>query len=384
MIQSDAQFDIPIAMIVYKRADLTIRSFAAIRELKPAKLYIIADGPRDASEEKKVREVREYLDTHIDWDCEVHRNYAPQNIGLRYRMPTGMKWVFETEEKAIFIEDDIDATQNFFYFCKEMLEKYEQDERVLMVTGSNIYPEDPSFGKEQILFSQFASIWGWACWKRSFELYDVNMRSWPQVRKSGEMKQRLTPEAYDFYRVLFDDLQYHWHRTWDYQWTYIMLCGKGLGIVPRYNLVKNIGMGNSDGEHRDDTKERIDFVTGVERKEMVLPVVCPDDVVRNEDYDRMVQQRMFPKKNKFFKNLKYGFRASINLISLKWIRKMEKDSYYVNEILPDKYKLTDAEKEYNHGDIYRQVSGREFRRTARTYYLYKTFGIGSIRKKKQS
>ena len=109
-------FDIPVAMIVYKRLDVTKISFQAIRKVRPKKLYIISDGPRDLKDKKAVEEVRQYLDSHIDWKCDVHRDYAKKNLGLRYRMPSGMAWVFEKEDCAIFVEDDIKAGVEFLSF----------------------------------------------------------------------------------------------------------------------------------------------------------------------------------------------------------------------------------------------------------------------------
>ena len=82
-------FDVPVVMIVYKRLDLTERSFAPIRELKPEKFYIISDGPKDRKDAQQVKAVRTYIEEHIDWPCEVHKNYAEKNMGLRYRMPSG-------------------------------------------------------------------------------------------------------------------------------------------------------------------------------------------------------------------------------------------------------------------------------------------------------
>lgn len=365
------QFDVPVVMIVFKRLELTKRSFEPIRKLKPKKLYIIADGPRTEADKEKVIAVREYLDTHVDWDCEVHRNYAEKNMGLRYRMPSGMQWVFESEERAIFIEDDIDATENFFYFCRDMLEHYKDDERVLMISGSNIFPNHESFNGEDIGFSMFASIWGWACWKRSYELYDVNLRSWPEIRKRGMLKKKLTPEAYDFFRILFDDLQYHWYRTWGYQWTYLMLTGKGLGIVPRCNLISNIGMGDADAEHKDDSQEFIDKVSNAERGEMILPITYPSDVIRNEAYDLYYQKDEFIERASLFKTIKYGFRAWYYSRVYRQIKEMERDEVYFNKYVPEKYRLSPEEQKYNKGDRYRLVTPKEMIKSADEYRRYK-------------
>ena len=134
MVNINETYDVPVALIVYKRVDLTKKVFAAIREVRPAELYIISDGPKGRDDADAVRCVREYLDSHIDWPCNIHRDYAEKNLGPRYRMPSGMKWVFENVDRAVFIEDDIEAGPDFFWFCREMLERYKDDQRVMMIS----------------------------------------------------------------------------------------------------------------------------------------------------------------------------------------------------------------------------------------------------------
>ena len=367
----DQQYDIPVVMIVYKRLDLTKRSFAPIRELQPKELYIISDGPRSAEEEEKVQAVRSYIEEHIDWPCHVHKNYAKKNMWLRYRMPSGMQWVFETADKAVFVEDDIDTSRNFFEFCRDMLNHYESDDRVLMVTGSNIYAGDDSFGIGDITFSAFASIWGWATWKRAWEQYDVNIHSWREIRKTGQLKKILHKNVYDYYKILYDDLQYHWYRTWDHQWTYLMHIGKGVGIVPKYNLINNIGMGSAEGEHPADSQERVDFVSSVLRGEIKLPIHYPEKVARNAAYDDMYQQRTYTVKTGFLKKVKYGIRAWYYGKVHEMIREMENDTEYLEQCLPGKYKMSEVEQVYNKGDKIRLVTPREMRRCVREYQRYR-------------
>ena len=364
-------FEVPVGFIVYKRLDVTKRSFAAIRELKPAKLYIISDGPREKKDAKAVKEVRDYIDSHIDWDCELHRSYAGKNMGLRYRMPSGMAWVFETEDRAIFVEDDIEASQNFFYFCRDMLMHYEKDERIGMITGSNLYPEEPCFGDGDICFSSYATIWGWATWKRAWQLYDVNIRRWPELKKKKAFRKIMTKNTWNFFSIVFDDLQYHWYRTWGYQWNFMMWANDKLGIVPKYNLIRNIGMGDEQGEHPGDSAEKVEQVSGVERKELTLPIKYPQKVKRNAAYDRMFQDRFFTEKIGLLKRLKYRIRASVYEKDYAAIKEMETDTEYFDHHLEEKYKLSEEERRLNPGDCYKLISPKEMRKSAAAYRRYR-------------
>ncbi|MGN0347551.1 MAG: hypothetical protein ACI4DU_09735 [Lachnospiraceae bacterium] len=362
-------FDIPIVMIVYRRLDLTKQVFSRIREVRPKELYIIADGPRSESEKEAVQSVRDYMDSHIDWECNVHRNYATENYGLRYRMPSGTDWVFETADKAIFLEDDVYPSLSFFSFCREMLLRYEKDDNIMMISGTNLYAGDPSFGDYDITFSYFASIWGWATWKRAWEKYDVNIRRWPQVRKSGEIKEILTKKSYRFFETVFNDLQYHWYRTWDYQWEFAKFSNHGLGIVPRVNLIRNLGMGDPNGEHTNDSQDKIDFVTGVEVQELSMPIRCPEKMERNSEYDKMYQKGAIPKVKPvtYWKNC---VRANIYERLYRLIKMMEQDENYFSNILPEEYRLSEHEMQLNPGDRFALRDAKSFRKVAIAYWMY--------------
>lgn len=371
-LQSMKQFDVPVALIVYKRLELTKQSFEAVRKIQPKKLYIIADGPRNEEDRHKVLAVRDYLDTHIDWDCEIHRNYADRNYGPRYRMPTGMAWVFETEDRAIFLEDDIVAGRCFFDYCREMLNKYENDDRVTMISGFNSISEADYFDGKDICFSYFASAWGWATWKRAFRKYDVNIRRWPAYRKSRRLKKQLTKAGYDFYSILFDDLQYHWYtQAWDYQWVFMTFETDSVGIVPRVSLVQNVGMGNEDAIHATDDQKLIDMVENTVAGEIHFPIKCPETIVRNRTYDTAYQQLHYPNKASFLKKIKYEVRARLYEKTYRQIKEMEQDDYYMEHILSQDLQLTEKEQSYNSGDKYRLTSPKQMRIDARDYNKYK-------------
>lgn len=128
----------PIAYIIFNRPRHTRETFAAIRAQQPAKLFIIADGPRPGhpTDAERCREVQEIVE-QIDWPCEVYRNYADENLGLKRRVSSGLDWVFEKVDRVIVLEDDCLPHPDFFGFCETLLERYENDERVWVITGNN-------------------------------------------------------------------------------------------------------------------------------------------------------------------------------------------------------------------------------------------------------
>lgn len=159
-----------VALIIYNRLDTTKQVLSSIRRAAPKKLYLISDAAKtgDTINEKKVEEVRRYVEEHIDWDCQVYKNYAGENLGCKMRPLTGIDWVFEQEEKAIILEDDILPDDSFYRFCQEMLEYYEEDERIMIIGG---YKRDVGYqAKHDYMFSYHCSTWDVSNLEKSMEM----------------------------------------------------------------------------------------------------------------------------------------------------------------------------------------------------------------------
>lgn len=173
---------IPIIFMIFNRPDTTKQAFETIRAAKPKKLLVVADGPRPGKpgEADKCAATRAIIE-EVDWDCEVHRNFSDMNLGCRQRVASGITWAFSLVDKAIILEDDCLPSQSFFRYCAELLDRYEHDDRVMMVSGNNHL-----FGHtdvaESYYFSRYPHCWGWATWRRAWMKYDLNMSQWPELR----------------------------------------------------------------------------------------------------------------------------------------------------------------------------------------------------------
>jgi hypothetical protein len=82
-------------------------------------------------------------------------------MGCGKRTSSGITWVFEHVDRAIFLEDDCLPEQSFFGYCDEMLERYKDDQRVGFLAGSNLFGNEPNDGASYS-FSRYPLIWGWA------------------------------------------------------------------------------------------------------------------------------------------------------------------------------------------------------------------------------
>lgn len=253
MIRSTS--DVPVLFMIFNRPETTRRVFAAIKKERPKKLFIAADGPRanKLGEAEKCEEVRK-IATAVDWDCEVKTLFRNENLGCG-RAPAGaITWFFEHVEEGIILEDDCLPSHDFFLFCAELLEKFRHDQRVMEIGGNNLLNGDYKQDGYSYYFSNHNMIWGWATWRRAWQMYDFEMKLYNKIRDTQYLESCFRSEyELNYFKWIFDKTigaiqNVTW---WDYQWEFVRRVNNGLTIVPQKNIVLNIGLG-SDATHTLD------------------------------------------------------------------------------------------------------------------------------------
>jgi hypothetical protein len=275
----------PVAFLIFNRPEPTAAVFARIREARPTKLLLVADGPRAdrPGEADRCAAARDVVVKHIDWPCELITNLSETNLGCRRRVSTGLDWVFEQVEEAIVLEDDCLPEPSLFRFFDAMLERYRDDERVMMISGFNPIPGGWKTPAQQYHFSFVGSIWGWASWRRAWRHYDVNMRLWEQADVRDRIKDVFAdPELYEGRLALYDKVHRGEIDTWDFQWSFVRAIQSGLSVVPATNLVTNIGFG-TEATH---TKRAHPALQAVPTSPMTFPLRFHEYVAVDREYDR--------------------------------------------------------------------------------------------------
>ena len=155
-------------LFLFARPDTSARVLDAIRRVRPERLLVVADAPRDEvpGEAERCEATRALLDA-VDWDCEVLTNFAEQHLGQTERIESGLDWAFELCEEAIVLEDDTVPDPSFFRFCDELLERHRDDERVLSIGGNGFQFDGPA-SEDSYCFSRYPKTWGWATWRRAW------------------------------------------------------------------------------------------------------------------------------------------------------------------------------------------------------------------------
>jgi hypothetical protein len=278
--------EISIAFLVFKRPNMTQKVFDAIRQAKPSKLLVVADGPRDdrPGEAEKCAETRAVIN-QVDWDCEVLKNYSDENLGCRKRVSSGLDWVFSLVNQAIILEDDCVPQASFFPYCEELLERYREDERIMSICGLSV-PTSYRRDSFSYCFSRYQRCWGWATWKRAWQYYDHDMELWPHVLETKLLNDLfLDKTTADFWCKKFQDVYVGKINSWAYRWMFSCWLQNGLSILPEVNLIENIGFGS-------DATNTVSAGLGVQSysQEIRFPLRHPNFVLSDRRADEFIQR----------------------------------------------------------------------------------------------
>jgi hypothetical protein len=192
--------------------------------------------------------------------------------------------VFEHVEQAIILEDDCIPDPTFFRFCDEMLSRYRDDPRVMNISGT-IFRQEPIRTPFSYCFSQLPFTWGWATWRRAWRFYDVRIQLWPQLRETSWLATvSENDDVVRYWAGIFDDAYAANgdYTTWDHQWVFSCWLQRGLSILPRENLVSNIGCGDQ-GTHCLDPN---DPTSNLPTTPMLFPLEHPPTVFPDREFDR--------------------------------------------------------------------------------------------------
>ena len=272
----------PVAIFLYRRPAHVRELTDLLQLVRPTKVWLVADGPKDTTEKNLCEQARQAAEAGISWPCQVVRLYSDTNLGLKKRIETGLDQVFELEEAAVILEEDCHPTPNFFLFCEAMLEKYRNEPKVGAISGNCFLP------KKQVLatdyyFSRYAHIWGWATWARAWKAYDRNRWAWPKQGFCDLFPNAdKTEEAY--WNRIFGRMASGELSTWDYSWISWFWMQGWVSITPAQNLVRNVGFGPDATNTRD-----VLVKTGMEREDLLsAPFRGPMEIKADTELDRAV------------------------------------------------------------------------------------------------
>ena len=290
----------PVAFLIFNRPDTTNKVFAEIAKARPPKLFVVADGPRDdhPGDITKCVSARETVE-RVDWECKVLKNYSERNLGCKSRVVSGLDWVFENVEDAIVLEDDCVPTPSFFQYCQELLQRYRSDTRIMQICGFNRMGQAKDY-PYSYYFSRYGPVWGWASWRRAWCHNDVRMEAWNAIKRDRAHRFFcIDRKEVDWRMSLYDKVYDGKIDTWDYQWGFAKLINSGLSIIPRCNLIENIGFREDATHTKQGNNERIT----PDVRDIEFPLIHPLYVLSNADEDRRYLDSVMPSPRSPFSDI---------------------------------------------------------------------------------
>ena len=272
----------PILLTVFNRPQHTRAVVEALRSLQPLQLYVAADGPRESviTDIDRCRSVIELV-KNAAWPGETHYRISGTNLGCGRAMREAIDWFFSNVDRGVILEDDCVPHPDFFPFVRELLEKYEDDDRVAMIAGTNYLGEWQSNASYHFAAGPLP---GWATWRNQWAMNDPGLGSLSDRHARDVAEATLGPERWSRLSGGLDLVQRGAVDTWDYQWSFAAASRGALTAIPHVNLIENIGF-DSQGTH---TKSGRSLLSRVRTRRMMFPLRHPADVVPDLAFERAV------------------------------------------------------------------------------------------------
>lgn len=301
-----ALVDVAVLMLFFNRPEQLAKVFEKVRLARPSKLFLYQDGKRDGNlnDEKNVQLCREVV-SNIDWGCEVHRLYQKKNFGCDPLEYISQKWAFSEVDKCIVLEDDDVPDVSFFQFCKEMLDKYENDTRIYRISGLNILEQYSPYHSDYF-FTKAGSIWGCASWKRVVDEWDPEYQFLDDSQIVETYKYTYKDAGVPTKRFL-NTCTWHKKSGKEYYESIYSACrymNSGLTIVPSKNMISNIGISAESTHGAKDIRlltKSGRSVFNMQTYEMKFPLKHPKYILEDKRYEDLQSKRMGWRRNFFQK-----------------------------------------------------------------------------------
>lgn len=323
--------EIPVLLTIFNRPDKTKAVIENLRQIRPKRLFVAADGPRldHPQDTEKCRLAREEA-TNVDWACEIKTMFLDDNVGCDPAVSSAIDWFFQNVECGIILEDDCIVHPHFFAFCGELFIKYYDDQRVMQISSLSPYAE-----RDHIYDYHFSRIFrcsgGWATWRRAWHHFTSDIHRYSDKEALAILK------AYhrDYYMCLWEYKRLRAYKKgiltvnkggvvikqrwghWDYQWNLACAAQNGLCIVPERNLMVNIGF----DEDSTNTKDINAVFENLQYQPLLFPLRHPVFVYADSEPERSLEKRTYR-------------RLSFKSCCIYLLRRASGAIHYLREIMP--------------------------------------------------
>jgi hypothetical protein len=237
----------------YNRPELIERTLRKFSNFDFDKLIIFLNGPVDQNDEfkteKTLSEVKKVLKNKKN--IELNVNKKNKNINLQFF--DSLNYVFNKYEAAVVLEDDAIPSETFYNFCKTIINFHKKDDTVAAISGTNYLNIKIS---EDYYYTKYFFPWGWASWRRFWKSISIKKIEMQHFQNSKKFNMIFTnPVEKNYWSNIFHDKNFD--VPWDnYIFMNMIQQGK-FTVIPKHNLIHNIGVGLKSSHYQLDYDTRL-------------------------------------------------------------------------------------------------------------------------------
>lgn len=235
----------PIALFVYDRIEQTRVTIESLRKnylAEQSDLFIFSDAAKDPNARLRVDAVRDYI-KKISGFKQVVIFEKERNYGLKKSIEYGVNYVLSIHSKIIVIEDDLSLSPFFLNYMNEALIRYENEARVMQVSGYAI-PNSIPFDTDAF-FLPFITSWGWGTWRRAWNFYSQKTPQYECLKTNERLRRQFDLNGKIKYFEMLEKGAAGKIESWAINWYFVTFMKDGLTLYPRRSMVENVGFDGS-------------------------------------------------------------------------------------------------------------------------------------------
>lgn len=287
----------PILLLVYIKPNTTKKIINVLKKIKAEKIYISINRPPKINNKKLISDnnkVKKIVNS-INWKCKVIKKERKHHLDSYNSYKKSVRWFFQKESEGIVLEDDTLPSKDFFEFCTKLLIKYRNNKKISQICGSSFLNE--KINGANYKFSNYCFCWGYATWRRSIIDFDDDFKKLKTKTNEEFLRKILNNRSFVLYwKTIFNDLFKKKIQAWDYTWMLSNWHKEKLSIIPKKNLIQNIGFVKEATHTKIKYK---DWFTDIKPYKMNFNNIHPEVIKPDLKYDKWVSYNIF-KTNKFF------------------------------------------------------------------------------------
>lgn len=234
----------PICLFTFNRLEETIKTISALKNnhlANQSDLFIFSDGFMNKSEEKKVQEVRKYLNSLAGFNS-ITIFESESKKGLAKSVIEGVSKMFEEFDSLIVLEDDLITSPNFLNFMNQSLKFYENNDSIMSISGYTLDLKSLKNINKDYYIGLRASSWGWATWKKEWVNIDWDVKNHNVIKYNLFKRFKFMRGGSDLPKMLRNQ-QSGKINSWAIRWCYHQFLFNKYTVFASSSKIMNIGYG---------------------------------------------------------------------------------------------------------------------------------------------